>query len=218
MILYEDDRLLLVDKPAGRLVIAGRGEGGDPPLVEELSSRRGRKLYVVHRLDRDTSGVLAFAKDPEAHRELCASFEGRSVRKRYAAAVLGRVAGPLVLDQPLAEFGSGRSGVKPGGRPSRTEVRPLETFGDRATLVEAEPRTGRRHQVRVHLYASGHAVLGDPLYGKPQGAPLRPPRLMLHAASLAFRFRGRRFDVSAPMPPDFEGFLDSLRASALGAQ
>lgn len=209
--LFEDARLLAVDKPAGRVVVAGRGEVGTP-LVAELSLGAGRKLFVVHRLDRETSGVLLLAKDPATHRELCALFEARSVEKSYLALAAGAVAGPLVLDLPLAEFGSGRVGVRVGGKPSLTEVRPVESIGTRATLVEARPRTGRRHQVRAHLYAAGHPILGDPLYGRPGEPAQRAPRLMLHAASLAFELGGRRFAVSAASPADFEGWLATLRA------
>ena len=225
--LFEDERLLVVDKPAGRLVIPGRapqvrapqgrapqGRGAEDqePLVLEASRRAGGKVFVVHRLDRETSGALVFAKDAATHARLCALFESHAVAKVYWALAQDRLTGSRVMDQPLAAFGSGRWGVKPGGKPSRTELRPLEDFAGRATLVEARPLTGRRHQVRVHLYAAGHPVLGDRLYGKPGEWSLRAPRLMLHAARISFKLGARRFEASAALPADFEALMKELRA------
>lgn len=208
--LYEDARLLAVDKPAGRVVIQGRGEVGTP-LDEECSRRAGAKLFVVHRLDRETSGVLLFAKDAATHRELSGLFEGRAVEKSYLALACGTISRPLTVDRPLAEYGSGRVGVRAGGKASLTEVRPLEALGTRATLIEARPRTGRRHQIRVHLYAAGHPILGDPLYGTPKDAAQRASRLMLHAKRVSFELAGRRFEVDCSPPEDFEDCLAALR-------
>ncbi|MBI4424096.1 MAG: RluA family pseudouridine synthase [Elusimicrobia bacterium] len=211
-VLYEDERVLLVDKPAGRLVIPGRGAGEPPALVEELSARLGRKLFVVHRLDRETSGALAFAKDAPAHRELSGLFAAHRVAKAYLAAVQGSWDRRRVLEQPLGTFGSGRCGVRADGKPSRTDAAPVELFGGRASLVQVEPKTGRRHQVRVHLFAAGHPILGDPLYGKPEEWSRRAPRLMLHAWRLEFSLAGKRLRVQAPLPADFESFLSELRS------
>lgn len=210
-ILHQDERLLVVDKPAGVLVVPGRGEGRAAPLARTLGEALGLRLFVVHRLDRETSGVLVFAKDAETHRALCALFGGREVLKTYLAAVAGRWGRPRLLDQPLRQFGSGRSGVSQGGKPSATEVREVEAFGSAASLVEAKPRTGRRHQVRVHLYAAGHPVLGDTLYGKPGELSKRAPRLMLHASQVAFTLGGKPFAAQAPLPADFSAFLARLR-------
>ena len=211
-ILFEDERLLVVDKPAGWLVIAGRGAQDEEPLLEQAAREGGCKLFVVHRLDRETSGALLFAKDAATHARVCALFERHGVEKVYWALAQGRLAGPRLMDQPLAAFGSGRWGVKPGGKPSRTELRPLECFGERAAWVEARPQTGRRHQVRVHLYAAGHPVLGDRLYGKPGEWSRRAPRLMLHAARVTFKLGGRRFEAAAPLPADFDALMKELRA------
>ncbi|XXF81355.1 RNA pseudouridine synthase [Myxococcaceae bacterium GXIMD 01537] len=166
-ILFEGAGLLVVDKPAGMLVIPGRGEGG-PSLREVLEARLGRKVFVVHRLDRDTSGVLVFALDAERHRALSMAFEGGQVRKRYVALVEGRVEAPQLVDAPLAAGRKGRMRVaRPGeeGKSSRTRVRPVETFAT-ASLVEAEPLTGRTHQIRVHLLHLGHPLLVDHQYGR----------------------------------------------------
>jgi len=166
-ILFEGAGLLVVDKPAGMLVIPGRGEGG-PSLRELLEAKRGRKVFVVHRLDRDTSGVLVFALDAERHRTLSMAFESGQVHKRYLALVEGRVEVPQLIDAALAPARKGRMRVaRPGeeGKPSRTRVRPVETFAH-ASLVEAEPLTGRTHQIRVHLLHMGHPLLFDHQYGR----------------------------------------------------
>ena len=166
-ILFEGAGLLVVDKPAGMLVIPGRGEGG-PSLRELLEEQRRRKVFVVHRLDRDTSGVLVFALDAERHRALSMAFESGQVHKRYLALVEGRVEASQLIDAALAPGRKGRMRVaRPGeeGKPSRTRVRPVETFAQ-ASLVEAEPLTGRTHQIRVHLLHVGHPLLFDHQYGR----------------------------------------------------
>ena len=109
-IVFEDERLIAVDKPAGQASIPGRGDIGEP-LSEELSRRLGRKVFVVHRLDRDASGLIVFAKTAAAHAELCGLFEGRRVRKSYLAAVSGRVDSSGEIATKLREFGSGRVAI-----------------------------------------------------------------------------------------------------------
>ncbi len=186
-IVYEDDRLLALSKPAGQPSIPGRGEIGEP--INIAAERHvGAKVFIVHRLDREASGLIVFAKDARTHRELCARFEARGVRKTYLAAVQGEVAGEGVIRSPIKEFGSGRMGVGPGGKPSITRYRHLRALRA-ASLLEVEPLTGRRHQIRVHLYSIGHPILGDPLYGKdrPVGGA---PRLLLHSLELDFQLQG----------------------------
>lgn len=207
-IVYEDESIVAVDKPAGLLVIQGRGEQADDTAQRRLEARFGRKLFVVHRLDRDASGVLVFAKTPECHAKLSLSFERRAVKKLYLAAVLGEAPELGTIDLPIQEFGSGRMGVKAGGKPCQTGFRRLEELRG-ATLVECAPRTGRRHQLRVHLYAIGHPILGDAVYGqeRPVGGA---PRLMLHALSL--EFPGESWPVLRAEPgADFEAALASFR-------
>src|SRR4051812_1718723 len=114
-ILFEDERLLAADKPAGRPTIPGRGGVGEA-LNAELERRLGKKLFVVHRLDLESSGVVVFAKDAETHRTLCALFEGRSVKKTYLAAVAGVMTGEGTENRPLKEFGSGRVAPSPDGK------------------------------------------------------------------------------------------------------
>lgn len=204
-IIYEDSDLIVVNKPAGQLVIPGRGEAKEKPLVDQVASHIRKKAYVVHRIDRETSGLVVFAKNPKTHRELCTLWEGREVHKTYLAWVLGRVDKKEgLLDYPLKTFGSGRMGVDPKGKPSQTRFRLLKT-SETASYLEVEPLTGRRHQIRVHLYHAGHPVLGDPLYGqdRPVGGA---PRLMLHAHRLQFLHDAKKLDLTCDLPPDFVDF------------
>lgn len=208
-VLHEDERFLAVDKPAGRLVIPG-GRAGEVALVEELAAGCARRLYVVHRLDRDASGVVLFAKDPAAHRAACLEFERRRAQKKYLAVVLGRVACDGEIAQPLREYGSGRAGVDLRGKPAQTGYRVLENLQG-ATLLEVMPFSGRRHQIRVHLYWLGHPVLGDRVYGHPRPVG-DAPRLMLHACGLTIHPEGcEPLVVSSELPADFRAVLDGLR-------
>ena len=202
-IIYEDPHLIVVNKPAGQLVIPGRGEGEGKPLVDQVSSHIRKKAYVVHRIDRETSGLVAFAKDAPTHKELSQLWEGREVQKTYLAWVLGLMEKKEgLLDYPLKTFGSGRMGVDPKGKPSQTRYRVVKTEG-KASLLEVELLTGRRHQIRVHLYHVGHPVLGDPLYGqeRPVGGA---PRLMLHAWRLRISQAGKDLQVSCDPPQDLQ--------------
>jgi len=206
-ILFEDERLLAANKPAGRPTIPGRGDVGEA-LNAELERRLGRKLFVVHRLDLESSGVVVFAKDAETHRALCALFEGRGVKKVYAAAVLGAMTGEGAANMPLKEFGSGRVAPSPDGKKSVTRWR-VERAWKRATLLSVEPETGRKHQIRAHLCALGHPILGDPRYGPPPRPVGGASRLMLHARSLSFE-SGKAYEFSAEPPADFASVLAGL--------
>lgn len=223
-VLHEGAGLLVVAKPAGVLVIPGRGEG-EPSLREQLEAQLRRKVFVVHRLDRDTSGVLVFALDAERHRALSVAFEGGQVRKRYMALVEGRVEAPQLVDAALVPARKGRMRVaRPGeqGKPSRTRVRPVETFA-RASLVEAEPLTGRTHQIRVHLLSLGHPLLVDHQYGREEPLTARElggegdavvlARTPLHAARLEWPalpgVEARA--VEAPLAEDMARALELLR-------
>lgn len=206
-VLFEDDRLVAVDKPAGQPTIPGRGEVGEA-LNVELERRQARKLFVVHRLDLEASGVVVFAKDAEAHRLLCAQFEGREAKKVYLAAVAGAMTGEGIVDVPLKEFGSGRVAASPDGRKSRTRWR-VERSWRAAALLRVEPETGRRHQIRAHLCAIGHPILGDPRYGPPPRPVGGASRLMLHALSLTVT-AGREYEFTAEPPRDFAAVLSSF--------
>jgi tRNA pseudouridine32 synthase / 23S rRNA pseudouridine746 synthase len=210
-VLYEDAELVAIDKPAGMATVAGGGIDEDASLHAWVTRHVGGRTYVVHRLDRGTSGVIAFAKTEDAHRRLSQAFEGRAVGKRYLAMVdghVGRATGQIA--EPLRTFGSGRVGVDPQGSEAVTRYRRLERLKD-ADLLEVEPLTGRRHQIRAHCYAIGHPVLGDTRYGanRPVGGA---PRLMLHAAELRLPVTdGEPLAIRADPPADFESVLDGRR-------
>ena len=210
-VLYEDEELVAVDKPAGMAAAAGGGIDDDASLHAWVSRHAGGRTYIVHRLDRGTSGVIVFAKTADAHRRLSQAFEGREVGKRYLAVVDGHVRRATgEIAEPLRAFGSGRVGVDPKGAEALTRYRRLERLQD-ADLLEVEPLTGRRHQIRVHCYAIGHPVMGDTRYGavRPVGGA---PRLMLHAAELRLPVSdGEPLTIRADPPPDFDSVLDGLR-------
>lgn len=191
-------------------VVPARADDPRRPLSALVAEHLKAKVWVVHRLDAATSGVLVFAKDRDTHKRLSQAFEGRTASKTYLAAVLGEAA-PGENLSPLKTFGSGRVGPSPEGKPSETAWTVRERLRG-ATLLEVVPKTGRRHQIRVHLNASGFPVLGDKRYGKdrPVGGA---PRLMLHAWKLEVPGAdGAPLRLEAPPPPDFEAVLAGLRA------
>ena len=202
-LLYEDDDILAVTKPEGLATIPERRPTGDS-LVERLAEQLAIRLYVVHRLDKEVSGVVLLAKHAAAHRWLNDQFSARAVEKTYIALAHGRV-GPDrgVIDLPLRQFGSGRMGIDHRrGKPSISRfavMRRTAAF----TLLEIAPVTGRRHQIRVHLYASGHPIVGDRRYG--DVARQRPfARLMLHARQVTCRLPGGgTVCIDAPPPPSY---------------
>jgi tRNA pseudouridine32 synthase/23S rRNA pseudouridine746 synthase len=206
-ILYEDDGLIAVDKPAGLATIPERTHTSC--LLEAVQEQIGAKLYVVHRLDKDVSGVVLFARDVETHRFLNILFEERKVEKTYDAIVLGSVGADAgEITAPIRQFGSGRLGVdERKGKPSRTRyaVR-RRVIG--YTQLDVFPLTGRRHQIRVHLYSVGHPIVGDPLYGETALQKVFP-RLFLHARRIALTGPDDRpVRVTSPTPHTFEAFMD----------
>ena len=227
-ILHEDADLLVLDKPAGLPVHPGAG-ARRPTLVNALL-HYGRDLSViggverpgiVHRLDRDTSGVLVVAKNDRAHRSLAAQFKARTVKKTYEALVWGTPRpAEGIIDRPIGRHPTARvrMAIRPDGRAARTLFRLREPF-DSVSLLEIEPATGRTHQIRVHLSAIGHPIVGDSLYG---GVHRRVPgdiravthlqRPFLHAARLVFTHPrdGRRMEFTADLPADLQDVLDAL--------
>lgn len=220
-LLYEDADLIAVAKPAGALVIPGRTADGPVALRQQLEAARGAPLWVVHRIDQDTSGVVVFAKTAAAHRALCAAFEARTVRKTYVALAFGDLPGDRAIELPLTDARRGKARpAAPGepGKPARTDVSARRRWRLPAgvvTEVEARPLTGRHHQIRVHLRALEAPIVGDPLYGKRtlRGAfAAAPPlRLALHAARLALPDRP---PIEAPLPADLRALIAWLDATA----
>jgi RluA family pseudouridine synthase len=208
-VLFENADFLAADKPEGVVSVAEAGKGGLPELLKDVFPG---KLYPVHRLDREASGVIVYAKNADAHRHLNGQFDRHEVRKSYLAVALGAIeANRGSIKAPIREFGSGRMGVDAKrGKPSSSEFKVAERL-EGATLIRVHPATGRRHQIRVHLYHIGHPIAGDLRYGdrERQG---HIPRLMLHALEIEFGLSsGERVTVEAPVPPSFEAVLQSLR-------
>jgi len=186
-IVHADEHLVLVNKPSGLLSVPGRGED-----KQDCASLRVQRLYpdalIVHRLDMATSGLLLFARGLEMQRRLSAAFASRVVHKRYVAIVAGcpvedawQINLPLIADWPRRPRQKVDFEI---GKPSSTRVQVLERMpGQDSARLLLEPVTGRSHQLRVHLQAAGHAILGDALYASAEDAS-RAPRLMLHASEL----------------------------------
>ncbi len=237
-ILYEDDDLVVVNKPAGLPVHPGAGiPPGAPTLAGALVHRYGSlsaaggagRPGIVHRLDKNTSGAIVVARNDAAHHALAAQFANRTVEKIYLALVHGGMKAAsgsirLSVARDLRRRTRMTTRRRPGeGRASHTDWRALASLGP-YTLIEATLRTGRTHQIRVHFSALGHPVVGDTLYGAPKspmanGKPLPPlDRNFLHAARLAFAHprTGRRLELRAPLPPELRHFLETLRQATAG--
>lgn len=221
-LLYEDEHLAAANKAAGRIVVPGRG-APEVTLRDEAEAMLGR-LWVVHRLDRGTSGVVLFGRSAAAHRGACLAFEQHRVSKRYLALVRGLLDREVRLDVPVTAGRRGRMRVAagPGGRASATFFRPLAQFPAREglpalTLVEAFPESGRTHQIRVHLAHLGHPLAVDPDYGDAEPLALDGRTLLsrtpLHAASLELLHPvgERPLRIEAPLPPDMEETIAALR-------
>lgn len=201
-IIHVETELLVVNKPCGMLSVPGRGADKQDCAAARLQSRHPEAL-IVHRLDMATSGLLMFARGPAAQRALSLDFAERRVAKRYIAVLAGRLDGPLAykgedwaeIDLPLIADWPNRPLQKVDhvlGKPSRTRWRVL---GHEAghTRVELEPVTGRSHQLRVHMQALGHPIVGDALYAPPEA---QGQRLLLHACHLALPARGLALDCA----------------------
>lgn len=214
-ILYEDEALCAVDKPSGISSIPERDRTIES-IVSLLEKQMGRKIFVVHRLDKEVDGVMLFAKTVAAHKYLNGEFFNRKVRKTYLAFVYGTMKdGHGSIEKPIRQFGSGRMGVdEEKGKPSRTDYVVLKTEGN-YTLLRVFPVTGRRHQIRVHLYHIGHPIVGDRMYGDAATA-LRFPRLMLHAQSIAFQKPdGAELIVASLATGQFETLVTELSSALL---
>jgi 23S rRNA pseudouridine1911/1915/1917 synthase len=226
-LLHEDDHLLVVDKPAGLLSVPSSPDAPDEDTAvarvrDYVRHLRPRRPYVgvVHRLDRDTSGALVFALDPETREALRTLFRHHRIERRYLAIVAGTPRGERgEVDLALRdEYQGGRRGVARPGEPSRpalTRWRVVERFPG-AALLEVELETGRQHQIRAHLAHVGLPVLGDAAYGADARARVPVRRQMLHARHLGFTHppTGRPLRVESPLPADFQKALSALRAKS----
>jgi RluA family pseudouridine synthase len=224
-IIFADEHLLLVNKPANMLSLPDRYNASLPNMRDWLQALYG-KIYVVHRLDRETSGIMCFARTTEAHLHLSRQFNQRSVEKNYLVLVDGQFAEPEgVIDLPIGE-----NMAKRGTKPSLTLWRVEESFAQ-FTLVQCNIKTGRMHQIRVHMLAIGHPPAVDPIYGKRDAFYLSQikrkykvgkfqeteqplmQRVTLHAFNLLLQHPQtlEEMNFDAPLPKDFAALLRQLR-------
>jgi len=202
VILHREKTFLVVEKPAGLLSVPGRG----PHLADCLISRIGAVFHdvlLIHRLDRDTSGVMVFARTKQAQKSLGQQFERKQTQKTYVARIAGQpkansgtVDLPLIVDWPNRPR---HMVCHETGKPAQTDWRVLER-GEGETRVLLTPKTGRTHQLRLHMMALGHPILGDPFYA--EGSDAEFDRMMLHSETLSFNHpeTGERVDFRSPAP------------------
>ena len=224
-LVHEDAHLVVVDKPAGILSVpweAGRGAATD--LIREAWRRLGREpgpLLVVHRIDKDTSGLLVFAKTSRAQGGLSAQLRAHVVEREYACVAQGRVASGRIESRLVADRGDGLRGsarLRDLGKRAVTHVVAVEELRD-ATRCEVRLETGRTHQIRIHLAEAGHPLVGERVYVRDLlragGTPLTSARLLLHARVLGFEHpvTGRPLRFVAEPPGDFQAELDALRGT-----
>ena len=243
-VAHLDDDVVVVDKPSGITTTRHTEERSWPsrrrqvqPTLDEMVPEaiarhlltrhggRGRKprrvppVRAVHRIDRETSGLVVFARTVPAERILAEQFRAHTTRRRYLAVCVGTVNAGTIQTNLVRDRGDGRrgsSGTEEGKR-AVTHVRPIEHFGDAFTLVECRLETGRTHQIRIHLAELGHPVCGERVYAAPRGMKVedtsRAARVMLHAAELGFVHpqTGRELLFESPLPADIRGLLEKLR-------
>jgi 23S rRNA pseudouridine1911/1915/1917 synthase len=231
-VLFEDKHMLAVNKAAGMIVHPGAATGEDT-LVHALLSHCADSLSgiggverpgIVHRLDKETTGVIVVAKSDKAHRALADQFATRSLKKEYVALVAGV---PQLLsgtiDRAISRHPTHRHRmtIGEGGKTAKTAWERGEVFGDIAALMRCQIFTGRTHQIRVHLKSLGHPILGDALYGWKADPRLaqQPERVMLHAEHLVLThpISGKELDLRAPLPKDFLTMMKVLRKAAKAA-
>jgi RluA family pseudouridine synthase len=206
-ILFENENIIAVDKPCGLQSVPG-GNSNEPDLRSQLETQIGQKLFVVHRLDKEVSGVIVFGRNAETHKFLSLQFEDREVKKKYFAVVHGTMKpGGGVIDKPIRQFGSGRMGIDPGsGKRSMTQYEVINSFNE-FSIINAYPWTGRRHQIRVHLYSIGYPIVGDMIYGERE-IQKKYPRLMLHATEINFKMPGgETLKIESEIPGEIYSFI-----------
>ena len=222
-ILFEDSEILVIDKPSGMVVHPGDGTKNDT-LIHALMYHRANQLCaigaperpgIVHRLDKETSGVMVVAKSESAHLSLLDQFASRKTAKIYQAIVCRKLEGRGEYKQPIGRHPTVRvkMAVCEKGKPALTKWKSLKVMSDQFTYIECEIMTGRTHQIRVHLSSAGHPLAGDKTYGYKANKSDEPiSRVMLHACKLSFEHpeTSRKLEFSAPLPADFQQCLKRL--------
>lgn len=221
-ILYQDQDIVIVNKPCGMVVHPAVGNE-DHTLVnalmyhiKDLSGIGGEmRPGIVHRLDKDTSGLILVAKNDRAHAVMSEQFKARSTEKHYRAVAFGHFSQEEgLIDAPIARHPTDRKkmAIVPGGKEAQTEWKVIERLKS-ATYLDVHLLTGRTHQIRVHMQSIGHPLLGDVIYAPHVKVPVHIPRLMLHAYSLSFDHptTGKRMEIIAPLPEKFTTTLEKLR-------
>lgn len=221
-ILYQDADVVIVNKSCGMVVHPAAGNEDGTLVnalmyhVKDLSGIGGEmRPGIVHRLDKDTSGLILIAKNDRAHAHLSEQFKERSMEKHYRAVAYGTFkTDEGLIDSPIARHPVDRKkmAIVSGGKPSQTEWKRIESLKG-ATYLDVHLLTGRTHQIRVHMQSIGHPLLGDVIYAPNLRHPVRIPRLMLHAYSLSFTHptSSERLTFIAPLPQNFENTLEKLR-------
>jgi RluA family pseudouridine synthase len=209
-VLYQDDQYIAFDKPPGLLVIPSPSSP-KPTLTDIVNSgdARGFRLHPCHRLDRETSGVILFAKGKKHQQRMMGEFRKAAVKKRYIAFVRGRPAFPSGrISRPVSDHYE-KIRRRPVSRPAVTDYRVLAS-GSAFSVLEVFPRTGRTHQIRIHLRDFGHPLLGERLYAFGRDFPVKFPRLALHAAELRWRHPVQRAQIviTADLPRDMQDFWE----------
>lgn len=224
-VLYEDAGVIAINKPSGMVVHAGAGVRSGTLVnavlgrFQQLSSVGGaERPGIVHRLDKETSGVILIARNDAAHRSLAEQFSSRKIKKLYLALAHGHLAASGRINSPIARDPVHRTRMTAKlttGRAAETEWRLIEPLA-KHSFLEVRIGTGRTHQIRVHLASVGHPVLGDVLYGAPRS---ELGRFFLHAHRIEFDSptSGDRVAITAPLAPELAGYLDSLRSPKLEA-
>ena len=215
--IIEEEHFLVYDKPTGVLVHP-QNRHTEYTIIDELRYNYGKDANITHRLDQETSGLILCAKHKQAERDIKSLFENRQIEKSYLAVVRGKIADKLTIEAPLVVTKHQATNLKTlvkvdeKGKPSKTEIIPLEYFQEfDATLVEAKPHTGRQHQIRVHLFHVEHPIVGDPVYGQNEDNMVKyfdrkltkeermkntlATRLLLHANKLDFELYGRPYHL-----------------------
>lgn len=231
-IIFENDAFVAINKPPGLLTIPDR-EGTEPALKGILKRAYG-EIFTVHRLDKETSGIVVFAKNEETHKALSKAFEGREVEKWYVGLVLGKPAAATgSIELPIIEHPvkKGLMTTNKKGKPSHTDYETLESFRF-FSWMKFQIHTGRTHQIRVHMKSLGHPIVCDPLYGDGKAVLIsslkkkynlsqkeeeeRPilSRLALHSWKLAFKLNGVSHSLEAEPPKDLRALLQQLRKNA----